>query len=74
MYMLPAMLSFQEMMTMPNKFRNILSIRDERMGGQWGPLPLLEIFASLTKLEVILHKADLGYSVTIRQSLYLTSI
>jgi hypothetical protein len=33
-----------------------------------------EIFASLTKLEVILHKADLGYSVTIRQSLYLTSI
>jgi hypothetical protein len=43
-------------------------------GGQWGPLPPPEIFASLTKLEVILHKADLGYSVTIRQSLYLTSI
>jgi hypothetical protein len=40
------------------------------VGGHCPP----KIFGSLTKLEVILHKADLGYSVTIRQSLYLTSI
>jgi hypothetical protein len=44
------------------------------MGGAVGAIAPPEIFALLTKLEVILHKADLGYSVTIRQSLYLTSI
>jgi len=42
-------------------------------GVQWRPLPPPEIFRVTYKIGSLLHKADLGYSATIRQSLYLTS-